>query len=238
MTFYEVEYVKLFMCLIQIGSGSASLDTYIQDGFSNFIIKKKFNKSVFIIEANSIHLKNLKKFYKNYSNVKIFNIAISPDNISKKKMNFYYCLNDAPNYQIFSNSKSFVEKHFPKGVIKRKTVKCMSISKFFEKNNIKKIDYLSIDIEGMDYEVLLNLDLNKYLIKHISFEHLHLNFIQKIKIIYKLIRHNYYFSGMGFDLRKMDWMFTKKYPLKKLTTFLLPITPRRIWKRYNFSDFK
>ena len=76
------------MSLIQIGSGSASLDTYIQDGFSNFIIKKKFSKKVFIIEANSIHLKNLKKFYKKYSNVKIFNLAISPDNISKKKNEF------------------------------------------------------------------------------------------------------------------------------------------------------
>ena len=49
------------MCLIQIGSGSASLDTNIQDGFSNYIILKNIEKKVFIIEANSIHLNNLKK---------------------------------------------------------------------------------------------------------------------------------------------------------------------------------
>ena len=108
------------MCLIQIGSGSASLDTYIEDGFSNFIRKNKFKKKIFIVEANSIHLNNLKKFWELDKNVKISNVAIIPDNIDLKKMDFFYCLEDAPNYQIFSNSKSFVTKHFPNGEIKKK----------------------------------------------------------------------------------------------------------------------
>ena len=222
------------MCLIQIGSGSASLDTDIEDGFSKFIIKNKIKKKIYIIEANSIHINNLKKFYRKYKNIKIFNLAISPDNNFLKKMVFFYCLNDAPNYQIFSNSKSFVTKHFPNGEIKKKTVECLRLSAFIEKNNIKNIDYLSIDIEGMDYDVLINLNLNKFKIKNISFEHLHLSFFEKIKIVYKFIKHDYYFSGMGFDLRKSDWMFRKSYTLHKLKTYLLPITPRRIWKRYNF----
>ena len=224
------------MCLIQIGSGSANLDTKLQDGFSNFIKKKK-NKKAFIIEANSIHLENLKKFYLNYDNVKIFNLAIIPDNINQKKMDFFYCLEDTPNYQIFSNSKSFVKKHFPNGSIEKKTIDCLRISEFFNNNCIKNIDYLSIDIEGMDYEVLLNLDLNQFSIKNISFEHLHLNFWQKIRIIFKFIKYDYYFSGMGFDLKKSDWMFSKKYESQKIKTFLLPITPRRIWKKYKFYDF-
>ena len=122
--------------------------------------------------------------------------------------------------------------------LKKKTVKCLRISEFFEQNNIRNIDYLSIDIEGMDYDVLINLNLNKFQIKNISFEHLHLSFFEKIKIVYKLIKHNYYFSGMGFDLRKSDWMFRKRYNLNKLKTYLLPITPRRIWKRYDFSSLK
>ena len=226
------------MCLIQIGSGSASLDTQIEDGFSNFIVKKKIKKKIYIIEANSIHIDNLKKFYSNYKNIKIFNLAISSDNTFLKKMVFFYCLNDAPNYQIFSNSKSFVTKHFPNGEIKKKNVECLRISEFLEKNNIKNIDYLSIDIEGMDYDVLINLNLKKFQIKNISFEHLHLTFWQKIKIVTKLINNGYSFSGMGFDVRKSDWMFTKNYKYKKLQTFLLPITPRRVWKRYQFSILK
>ena len=181
------------MCLIQIGSGSANLDTNIQDGFSNYIISKNIQKKVFIIEANSIHINNLKKFYEKNKNVKIFNLAIIPDDINIERMDFFYCLEDYPNYQIFSNSKSFVKKHFPNGKIEKKSVECSMISNFFEKNNINKIDYLSIDIEGMDYSVLINLDLKKIEIENISFEHLHLTFWQKIKIVTKLINNGYFF---------------------------------------------
>ncbi len=224
------------MCLVQIGSGSANFDTNIQDGFSNFIKKNNFNKHIFIIEANSIHLNNLKKFYQKFKNVKILNFAVVPDNVDLKNMDFFYCLEDSPNYQIFSNSKSFVKKHFPNGTIKKKIVECLKISEFFRLNNIIDIDYLSIDLEGMDYDVLLNLDLSEFNIKNISFEHLHLNFLQKIKIILKFVKYNYYFSGMGFDLKKSDWMFTKGKKSRKLITYLLPITPRRIWKKYKFSN--
>ena len=98
------------MSLVQIGSGSASLDTNIQDGFSNFIKKKNLVKKKFIIEANSIHLRNLKKLYKLDKNIKIFNLAIVPDNVFLKKIDFFYCIEDAPNYQLFSSSKLFVKK--------------------------------------------------------------------------------------------------------------------------------
>ena len=226
------------MCLIQIGSGSASLDTNIQDGFSNYIISNNIEKKVFIVEANSIHINNLRKFYQKNTNVKIFNLAIIPDDIDLKKMEFFYCLEDFPNYQIFSNSKSFVKKHFPNGKIEKKSVKCLKISEFFLKNDIEKIDYLSIDIEGMDYSVLNNLDLKKFNIKNISFEHLHLSFWQRVSIVYKFIKNGYFFSGMGFDVRKSDWMFTKDYKFKKLQTFFLPITPRRVWKKYKFASLK
>ena len=46
------------MCLIQIGSGSANYDSYVQDGFTNFVKKRNPENKIFIIEANSIHLKN------------------------------------------------------------------------------------------------------------------------------------------------------------------------------------
>ena len=52
-----------------------------------------------------------------------------------KKMTFFYSKEDAPNYQIFSNSKSFVLEHFPMSEINQKIVNCLSISKFFKKIN-------------------------------------------------------------------------------------------------------
>ena len=100
-----------------------------------------------------------------------------------------------------------------------------------------EIEFLSLDIEGMDFDVLMNIDLNKFKIKNISFEHLHLSFIQKLLVVYKLTRHNYYYSGLGFDVRKSDWLFSKNYKKYILRTFLLPFIPRRIWKRFSFSSF-
>ena len=108
------------MTLVQIGSGAANSDTSYQDGFTNFVLKKKKQK-IIIIEANSMHLSKLKKFWKSKKNVKIFNLAIIPDNNHKKKMNFFYSSKDKPNYQIFSSSKSFVKKHFSVGTIKKKS---------------------------------------------------------------------------------------------------------------------
>jgi len=99
------------------------------------------------------------------------------------------------------------------------------------------LEFLSLDIEGMDFEVLISLDLKKFDIENISFEHLHLSFFQKLMIIHKLINHDYYFSGMGFDIRKSDWLFSKNYKQGLLKTVLLPFTPRRIWKKYSFSKF-
>jgi hypothetical protein len=70
---------------------------------------------------------------------------------------------------------------------------------------------LSIDIEGMDYSVLISLDLKRFNIKNIPFEHLHLNFWQRVNIVYKF---------------------------KKIQNFLLLITPKRIWKRYKLASLK
>ena len=150
-------------------------------------------------------------------------------------MTFFYSEKDKPDYQVFSHSYFFVRKHFKKGKINKKIVRCENISNFFKKNFLTRIEYLSLDIEGMDFDVLYNLNFKKYAIKNISFEHLHMSFFQKCMIIKKLIDNDYYFSGMGFDLRKSDWMFSKNLKNKKLITFFLPFTPRRIWKKYSFS---
>ena len=221
---------------VQIGSGAANFDTKFEDGFSNFILKNNIRDKVFIVEANSVHLSSLEKLWESFPNIFIFNLAIIPDNLELDKIDFFYADEDKPNYQIFSSSKSFVKQHFPNSEIRKKSVKCKKISEFLKLNIIQNIEYLSIDIEGMDYEVLINFDFNKFDLKNVSFEHIHLNCWKKIKIILKLVKNGFFFSGMGFDVRKSDWMFSRGYKHKILTTFLLPFTPRRIWKNFGFFD--
>ena len=221
--------------LVQIGSGSANFDENYQDGFTSFAKKRKRKFTLYLVEANSIHIKKLKKSWRKNKRVKIFNFAITPDNFDKKKTNFFYSEDDKPDYQIFSNSKNFVKKHFPDSFINKKTVPCKKITNFLGENLLSKIEFLSLDIEGMDFDVLYHLNLQKFDIKNISFEHLHLSFWKKYKIIRKLLLNGYYFSGMGFDVRKSDWMFSKTEKKINFLTYLLPLTPRRIWKRFSFS---
>ena len=220
---------------VQIGAGSANLDKSFEDGFTNFVKKNKKKAEIYVVEANSIHIKKLKKDWNKQKKIKIFNFAIVPDNIKQKKMMFYFSEKDSPDFQIFSNSRNFVRKHFKTGKILKKLVKCKTLSTFLRQNFLKQLEFLSLDIEVMDYDVLMNFNLKKYNIKNISFEHLHLSFFQKLMIIFKLIRHDYYFSGMGFDIRKSDWMFSKNFKEFTLRTFLLPFTPRRVWKKYSYS---
>ena len=108
------------MSLVQIGAGSANFDSNIEDGFTNFVRKNNVKNKIYIVEANDIHIKNLKKYWNKKKNIKIFNLAITPDNVSRKKITFFYSEEDKPNYQIFSNSKQFVKKHFPYSSIKKK----------------------------------------------------------------------------------------------------------------------
>ena len=72
------------MSLVQIGAGSANFDSNIEDGFTNFVRKTNVKKKIYIVEANDIHLKNLKKYWSKKKNIKIFNLAITPDNVSRK----------------------------------------------------------------------------------------------------------------------------------------------------------
>jgi hypothetical protein len=68
------------------------------------------------------------------------------------------------------------------------------ISKFLEENKIKKIDYLTLDIEGKEEEILKNIDFTKTFIDIISVEdNNNLKKVDKILIKnnFRLLKHNY-----------------------------------------------
>ena len=48
------------------------------------------------------------------------------------------------------------------------------MSYLFEKYNIKELDWLLLDIEGIDAEILLTTDWSNYDIQRIEYEQLHL----------------------------------------------------------------
>ena len=199
------------MYFVHLGAGAGDLDerSNYRCGFTEFI-KKNYNESskVFVVEANPKNIDKLKSSYKNFKNIDILNFAISYNN--NDEISLYYSEDDAPHYQTCSSNINHVKKHYPNSIIKKFNIKSVSINDFFEKYSISEVDYLSIDIEGLDYEVLMSIDFNKFNIKNISIEYLHLTKFQKKNLINFLSKRGYSYYGFGYDHNNFDYLFVKK----------------------------
>ena len=73
----------------------------------------------------------------------------------------------------------------------------------------KKIDYLSIDTEGSEYEILSNFNFDAYDIRAITCEH---NYMPEREQIYKLLTSKGYFR-VDTDKSKWDDWYTKAKPV-------------------------
>jgi FkbM family methyltransferase len=100
--------------------------------------------------------------------------------------------NETPNSDL-STIKEFSSSDFNSEARKGGdifNVKTISLYDLLEKYNAPKyIDYLSIDTEGSEYEILKNFDFEKYVFKIITCEHNHTDMREKI---YTLLTNNGY----------------------------------------------
>lgn len=159
------------MTVIQIGANQGN------DELTSLIKDKKINKLI-LIEPLDIHNSKLEECYNNISNKFIENIAIC-DDPSIKEISFFFHKEDGVDYglsfEIATLDKNHILKHGrgEEGIVEIK-VPSLTINELFEKHNLKEIDILFIDAEGFDHEILKSIDYNKYSIKHLYFENLHL----------------------------------------------------------------
>ena len=177
----------------------------------------------------------LRKCWKNYNNVKIFNYALVPDRINNNNLDFFYSEDDKPYYQTFSLKIEHIKKHYPFSKIKKIRIKAQKINNFFNSNfkNVV-IDYLGIDLEGIDFEILNSINFNNFNIQNISFEYLHLNKKEKKSIIKKLNLHGYSYCGYGLDHNNYDYLFTKKkIYVNRLISKIIPYVSNKYIKFLN-----
>tara|TARA_B110000014_G_scaffold230054_1_gene191279 strand:+ start:66 stop:725 length:660 start_codon:yes stop_codon:yes gene_type:complete len=197
---------------VQIGAGAGDRDprANFRDGFTEFVKKKKIKDKIILVEANPLNIPKLKECWKKYSNTKIFNIAIIPDNIKKKKIKLFYSKDDKPHFQVTSISKKHVEKFYPPSSIKEVEIKTLKISRFLKEVAANSnIEYLALDVEGIDFEILFNLNLKNINIKNISIETLHINKLRKKKLARHLLKNGFVYKGKGFDVNGYDTLFSK-----------------------------
>ena len=221
-----------------MGAGAGDLDpkANFRCGFTEFIKKNyKKNDIIFAVEANKLNIKKLKKCWKNYPKTKILNLAISGNYLDKKKKTLYYTEQDKPHYQVCSMDINHVKKHYPKSIIKKFSIEAIMINQFFKRYIKKKcINFLSLDLEGVDYEIVMSINFKKYDIKNLSIEHLHLTKIQKIKMIHHLSASGYSYCGSGYDHNNFDYLFKKKRILfNKILSRVLFIISRKHLNIFN-----
>ena len=111
----------------------------------------------------------------------------------------------------------------------------MKIKSLLQKNlKDVSIESFSIDVEGADFDIVMDIDLKKFNIRNISIEYLHLSKKQKKIIINKFISNGYSYNGFGIDHNNIDWLFTKKISIwNNIVLKIFPYIHRIHYKRLN-----
>lgn len=132
--------------------------------------------------------------------------AISKNNSTK---NLYFHNDLSPLNTIDKNHVNFLKKEFSIKKLKIKKIKSKKITNILEKYKYFKIDFLNIDIEGHELEVLKTIDFRKFNIKIICVEiltHNNLSKTRKREIFKFLKKKGYVFIGKNV----VNYIFKKK----------------------------
>ena len=151
----------------------------------NFIIKK-----IISFEASPINFEFLKKKIdenkQEYNNTEIVleNIALGAEN----KIIEFNQFNESSSSTIkdINKESKYYKRKFRlinflnnKKTFQKIKIKVLKLKDYIEKNNIKKIDFIKIDTEGYEFEILLGLENKIKLVDIIMFEHHYDNMIKK-----------------------------------------------------------
>tara|TARA_B100001093_G_scaffold475159_1_gene500490 strand:+ start:533 stop:1261 length:729 start_codon:yes stop_codon:yes gene_type:complete len=146
----------------------------------------------------------------NYARPEDINICAAISNIETKKKLYFLGDLDSKNTLNF-NHKKWINKHFrvKNEDIKIKTVKTKKLNDILEKHNFHKIDFMNIDIEGHELEVVKSINFKKFKIKVICIEILDyddFSATRKKKLITFLKKNKYALIGIS----KINYIFKRK----------------------------
>lgn len=209
---------------IQIGAGAGDLDSRanFRDGFTEFVKKLPKNKikKIILVEPNPLNIPLLKECWKDYPESVIYEIGIVTKNYQKDTIDLYYCPQDAPHYQVASINKYHIQKHYGLNCeLNNFVVPVKNLEDFINKITTEEIELLSLDIEGIDAEVILDLNFDNIKLKYLSFEYIHLGNDAEA-VLSHLINNNFKYIGTGVDYNGYDYLYKKQkiYPI----TFSIP----------------
>lgn len=176
---------------IEIGASDGLLNS------NTYMFEKLMNWNGLLIESNKEIIDTLKK---NRPNSKIIEAFVSG---KKKKEYIYFKAKNFPEINGIEKKLGF-ETFYDN----QEKLYSENIKDIFNNNNIpKKINFMSIDIEGLEVEILENIDFDKYTFDMICVEH---NFDEtKSKSIDKILKQNNYVKKYE-NFSRWDYFYFKK----------------------------
>lgn len=196
---------------IQIGAGAGDLDqrANCRDGFTEFIknLPRERIKKIILVEPNPLNIPLLKECWKDYPESTIYDIGIVPNSYQHDNIEFYYCPLDAPHYQVASINKAHIQKHYGSNCdLNKFIIPVKHLNQFINEVTTEEIELLSLDIEGIDSEIILGINFNDLNLKYLSFEHLHLG-ENRDNVLNRLNNNNYEYLGSGVDHNGYDYLY-------------------------------
>ena len=187
---YQKKWIKFlkknkpnrFNLLLDIGAHKGeSIELFSK----NFLIKKiiSFEASPVNFELLKNRVEKIKQGYKN-TEIVLENIALGAENKTVEFKQF----NESSSSTIkkIDEESKYYKRKFRlinflnrEQIYKKIQIKIFKLNDYIKKNNIKKIDFIKIDTEGYEFEVLLGLENNIQLVNIIMFEHHYDNMIKK-----------------------------------------------------------
>jgi FkbM family methyltransferase len=149
---------------------------------NTYLLEKEFKWSGILAEPNKMWHKEIKL------NRSCYIETCCVYNATDSFVNFVETSN--PNLSTIDLFKKFDSHKKNREELKTYKVKTISLIDLLKKYNAPKtLDYLSIDTEGSEFEILKNFDFNSYTFKVITVEH---NFNSSRKKIYDLLTNHGY----------------------------------------------
>ena len=199
----------MFFVVVGANDGKSS------DPFAKILAKDTRWRGIFI-EPVPYVFERLRKNYPDESRYICENLAITD---GSSTLPFYYVAAEAaqkfpgelPKY--FDQVGSFDRNHIVIGLgqaiepfIVTANVRSESFESVMARNQVGEIDFLQIDTEGFDFEVLKLVDLQKHRVGVILFEHMHLSATDQAAAD-RLLRDNQYdfyrYQGDTLAVRKV-----------------------------------
>ncbi len=175
--------------VIQVGANDGTSN----DPIYNYI--SKYNWKGILIEPQKIAFTKLKSAYINNENILCLEKAIITEQKDETKL---YCIenpqHDWHKLVNTTNPDKGVIKHLrDQETIIEEKVKATTFNNLLDEYKVDKIDLLQIDVEGMEFDLLMSFPFEQIKPKIINFEHRHLSFAEFNELYQYLSSLNYKF---------------------------------------------